>query len=837
MTNDGGDTITPIYDIQGASQTSPFVDVDFDNLPADTFSITGENVTTIGVVTAVDSNGFYLQDPIGDGNNATSDAIFVFTSSTPTVDVLDWVQVEGTVAEFFPGDTDTRNLPTTQIVNPTLTIPEVTIQVVPTPTIIGAGGRIPPSENIDDDAFGAFEPDTDGIDFFESLEGMLVTAQNVVAVSPTNRFGEIFGVVDLGADATGISDRGTLNISPDDLNPEKVQIDEDSGVFDFDFPEVDTGAQLGNVTGVVSYSFGNFEIIPTQAFTVTESTLQPETTTITSGGDRLTVASYNVLNLDPNDDDGDTDVANGRFDAIAAQIVNNLNSPDIIGLQEVQDNSGSDDDGTVSASETLQQLIDAIAAAGGNTYEFIDNTFIGDDTSGGQPVGNIRTAFLYDPSRVTLDPTSVQSIQDSDQQTNPDNPFFDSRLPLVATFNFNGEDVTVVNNHFSSKGGSAPILGIEQDFAARQEDPNVNGSLDERQDQAQAVKDFVDGVLNADANANVVVLGDLNEFEFVSPVQNLAGSLTNLTETLPEDERYTFNFQGNSQSLDHILVSDNLVSQAEFDIVHVNSEFAETSERASDHDPLVASFTVQSVNIITGTAGNDFIRGSREADKIQGLAGNDQLFGNRGDDSLDGGQDNDILRGNQGNDTLNGGSGQDQLNGNRGDDQLTGGLDQDQLFGNQGNDTLDGGGSNDTLNGGSGDDYLIGAQGNDSLKGGHGQDILVGVNPDDLNPGLGEIDTLRGNRDRDVFVLGDENNVFYLGEGEADYALVRDFYISQGDTIQLSGNGADYTLGASPAGLPRGTALFDNNSDLIAIVIVRGGGTLDLGDDSQFSFA
>ena len=140
--------------------------------------------------------------------------------------------------------------------------------------------------------FGAFEPETDGIDFFESLEGMLVKAQNVLAVSPTNRFGEIFGVVDLGVDATGISDRGTLNISPDDLNPEKIQIDEDSGVFDFDFPVVDTGAQLGDVTGVVSYSFGNFEIIPTQEFTVTESTLQPETTTITSRGDRLTVASY-----------------------------------------------------------------------------------------------------------------------------------------------------------------------------------------------------------------------------------------------------------------------------------------------------------------------------------------------------------------------------------------------------------------------------------------------------------------------------------------------------------------------------------------------------------------
>ncbi len=573
-----------IYEIQGESHTSPFV---------------GQSISTTGIVTAVDSNGFYLQDATGDNNDATSDAIFVFTGSAPTVAVGNFVEVSGTVNEFFPGGENTGNLSTTQISNPTIAIPEVSIQVVPTPVVIGVDGRVPPTENIDDDAFGTiagkgdFDPETDGIDFFESLEGMLVTAKDAVAVAPTSRFGEIFTVVDNGTGATGISERGTLNISPNDFNPEKVQIDADSDILPgFEFPEVNTGAKLGDVTGVVSYSFGNFEINPTQAFSVTPSDLQLEVTSLQGNADKLTVASYNVLNLDPNDADGDTDVANGRFDAIAQQIVNSLKSPDIIGLQEVQDNNGSDDAGVTAADQTLQQLIDAIKAAGGPEYEFIDNTFIGNDTSGGQPVGNIRTAFLYNSNRVTLDEASIESIQDSDQQTNPDNPFFDSRLPLVAKFNFNGEEVTVVNNHFSSKGGSSPILGVEQPFEARQEDVNVNGSLDERQAQAQAVKDYVDGILAEDANANVVVLGDLNEFEFVSPVKTLTESLTNLTESIPEDERYSFIFQGNSQSLDHILVSDNLADKTEFDILHVNSEFAETDQRASDHDPLVASLSI-----------------------------------------------------------------------------------------------------------------------------------------------------------------------------------------------------------------------------------------------------
>ncbi len=66
----------------------------------------------------------------------------------------------------------------------------------------------------------------------------------------------------------------------------------------------------------------------------------------------------------------------------------------------------------------------------------------------------------------------------------------------------------------------------------------------------------------------------------------------NLTNTLPPDERYSYIFEGNSQSLDHVLATRELARGARFDAVHVNAEFAETDERASDHDPLLASFRV-----------------------------------------------------------------------------------------------------------------------------------------------------------------------------------------------------------------------------------------------------
>ncbi|MCV6596182.1 MAG: choice-of-anchor I family protein [Mangrovicoccus sp.] len=621
-----GDVAT-IMEIQGAGHVSPFVRADgqsdaefFAALPADTSSISGARVTTSGIVTAVDSNGFYLQDPQGDDNPATSDAIFVFTGSAPAVAIGDAAEVTATVSEFFPGSTDTRNLPTTQLSDASVTV-QSSGNPLPGAVVLGASGRIAPSAQIDDDAFASFDPQSDGADYFEAVEAMLVTAEDTIAIAPTNRFGEIFVVANGGDDATGLSERGTLNISPVDFNPEKIQIDSDSTISPVPIPDVDVGTELGDVTGVIGYAFGNYELIPTQPFgpldvggdefaaatSIEEGAgLSPEISEITGSEGKLTIASYNVLNLDPNDSDDDTDVADGRFTAIAQQIAGNLNSPDIIGLQEIQDNNGAargvTGTGVVSADETLELLIAEIAEAGGPDYVFIDNTFITEDASGGFPGGNIRTAFLYNPARVDLVEGSVQTIsgQGSGQA------FEGARLPLVAEFAFGDETVTVVNNHFSSKGGSAPIIGIEQPFETRQEDASVNGSLDERQLQAQAVNDFVDTVLAEDAEANLVVLGDLNEFEFVAPLGILDGRqefdgttandtpenqvLSNLINEIAPDERYSFIFQGNSQELDHILVSDALTGIADVDIVHVNSEFAETESRASDHDPVLASF-------------------------------------------------------------------------------------------------------------------------------------------------------------------------------------------------------------------------------------------------------
>lgn len=600
---------TRISDIQGAAQRSPLVNQTVTNVP--------------GIVTALESNGFYLQDPNPDSNAATSEGIFVFTSTRPTVRVGDAIEVTGRVSEFVPGGAASNNLSTTQITSPTITV-RSSGNELPTAVVLGVD-RVPPTQVIDNDNFAVFDPQQDGIDFYESLEGMRVTVKDAVAVGPTNRFGEIYTLANNGADATGVSDRGTINISPTDFNPERIQIQIDRDLLPgFATPQVNVGDQLGDVTGVVDYAFGNFEVKATQPFTPVSGGLQPEVSPLGRTANRLTVASFNVENLDPKvenpdltdqtdrnrTDDVDDDLGDGKFAALAAQIVNNLQAPDIVGLQEIQDGDGTEITDLISAEATLNTLIEAIVAAGGPRYQFIDTpdlipAFVDDrgtaSTSddqvvspvGGAPGGNIRNAFLYNPQRVSLVEGSVQLLADPDEQAvNPNNPFFRSRIPLVATFDFNGQAVTIVNNHFTSKGGSSPLFGQNQPSVERQEDPIVNGGVDQRREQAQVVKSFVDTVLAKDANANVMVLGDLNEFEFISPLEILEQSLVNLTETLPENERYSFIFEGNSQALDHILVSPNLANRAEFDAVHVNSEFA---ENASDHDPLLARLALPTI--------------------------------------------------------------------------------------------------------------------------------------------------------------------------------------------------------------------------------------------------
>ena len=575
-----------IHDIQGASHLSPLRGTGVANVP--------------GIVTAKRSNGFYMQDPTPDGDDATSEGIFVFTSSAPTgVSVGDSLTVSGTVTEFRPGGSSSANLTTTQISSPTITTVS-SGNPLPAPAIIGTGGRIPPSTVIEDDAAGSvetsgvFDPANDGIDFYESLEGMRVQIDNAVVVGPRNSFGEIAVLSDNGANASVRTARGGIVVRANDFNPERNILDDEilklSGQ---NTPSANVGDHFsGPVVGVLDYSFGNFKLQLTQPTTAVSGGLAREVAAPPSAAE-LSIATFNVENLDPGD-------GAARFDALAGLIVNNLKSPDLIAVEEIQDNNGPTNDSVVDATTTYNTLISAIQTAGGPTYRFRNIDPV-DDQDGGEPGGNIRVGFLFRPDRglafidrpgggstiaTTVLPTAAGPLLSSSPgRIDPTNPAFtNSRKPLAGEFSFKGNKLFVVGNHFNSKGGDQPLFGRFQ--------PPTRITETQRGQQAQVVNDFVDDILAAAPSANVIVLGDFNDFEFSTVVGILKGGVLNdLIETLPGNERYTYVFEGNSQTLDHTLVSNNLLANAsvQYDLVHVNSEFA---VQASDHEPQLARFTL-----------------------------------------------------------------------------------------------------------------------------------------------------------------------------------------------------------------------------------------------------
>jgi len=551
-----------IYEIQGAGHRSDYE---------------GQIVSTIGIVTAVDSNGFYMQDAGGDGDFATSDGIFVFTGSAPGADIAvgNLVSVSATVTEY---EGSAAALPLTELTAPTVALLS-TGNALPAATLIGTGGILPPSQVIDDDGFGTFDPLTDGIDFWEAMEGMLVTIEAPQVVANTNNFGETDVVASWGAGATGVNGRGGITVSDGDFNPEKIQIDDDAAIYAGFAPDYTTGDRLGDVTGVLNYAFNFYEVLVTQPVaTVVDTTLARETTALDGDATHLTLATYNLENLSAAEEsaDGSPD----RFDVLAADIVYNLQAPDILAVQEIQDADGQGSGAELSGQATADALIRAIADAGGPGYVYVEVTPEAAGSTGGAPGANIRNGYLYNPDRVSLVEDSVALITDP--------AFNGSRKPLVASFEFNGETFTAINVHFTSRGGSDPLWGETQ--------PPANGGEGARMAQSAAVLAYVNDQLATDPDGQFAMLGDFNGFYFEPFQRQLTegGVFTNAAEALlPAEERYSYLFEGNSQLLDNILLTGGLLEGAAYDSVHINAEFGEEAQ-ATDHDPQIVRIAFNS---------------------------------------------------------------------------------------------------------------------------------------------------------------------------------------------------------------------------------------------------
>ena len=529
-----------------------------------------------GVVTAAISNrsghGFWMQGPTDDGESATSGGLFVsVTEPSPLPDVGDRVGVTGLVAEL----SRPRALPRTVLEAESWQLLASDVGT-PYPIRLGESGIQIPSAHIDNDGLSRFDPSDDAIDRFESLEGMLVAVDRSRVVGPTNRYGELV-VVPQGRTAhRNRTSRGGVRLAEGDSNPERLILD--SSLIG-QMPAAAVGTLLASpIVGIVDYNFGSYRLRLTRELSVAVPA-QPEreSTGLRPSDEQVTIATYNVENLDP----GDGDI---RFADLAKTIVENIGSPDILALQEIQDDSGPEDNGAVSAQGTFQLLVDAVATAGGPTYDYyqLDPQ---DGEDGGQPGANIRVGYLVNPARVSVPalPDNPQRLGVNDAAFNADaqTGYEPSRKPLALEVDTRFGRLLVVNAHLRSKRADTGLFGAAQ--------PPVRYSEQQRVAQAQLVHDFVAERLAVEPQAAVVVLGDLNEHEFRPALQTLAGlKLENLAERVEAADRYTFNYRGNSQLLDHALVSP-VLSQpgmAAIDIVHINADFP-ASARTSDHDPLV----------------------------------------------------------------------------------------------------------------------------------------------------------------------------------------------------------------------------------------------------------
>lgn len=571
-----------IHDIQGDGAATPYA---------------GQFVSTSGVVIARKSNGFFLQNEAVnyDLDPATSEALFVFTSSAPTVSPGDAVAIVGTASEFFnltqvestlPGD-----VTVTSSGNP---LPAV---IVLTTTILNPAGS----------------PDQ-----LERFEGMRMHADTLVSVAPTNEFGETFTVLD--GVARPLREPGievSLPVPPDptsgvpdcciprwDENPERIMIDSD-GLAGASVISVTSNVTFSGVTGPLDFTFGDYKVLPETPPTTSANMSAVPVPTPAAG--EFTVASFNIENFNNN-------ATQRKKAALAIRDV--LHLPDVIGTIEIFDLAD------------LQALAAEIQSISGVVYEAqlieADGTTETPPTAGDQDVG-----FLIKTSRVRID--SVEQIEQPgcDGTAAKCNTFIDPNTNAPALLNdrpplllratvdattLNPRPVIVIVNHLRS------FIDIE---AVTGEGPRVRAK---RKAQAEFLADRLQDLQVANATTPILSIGDYNAYQFndgyTDPVATIKGTPTadnemvvdestdrvtpnfiNLTDTeLPANQRYSFIFEGTPQAIDHFVV--NTVADSYLQRYHIarnNSDFPEgpgagfatdatRPERNSDHDMPVGYF-------------------------------------------------------------------------------------------------------------------------------------------------------------------------------------------------------------------------------------------------------
>ena len=537
------------------------------------------------VVTKTDKTGFYVQDKVSDNNPRTSDAVYV--ASKDKVVSGDLLKVQGTVKEGYmeeysvkPGQTFKKpagSLTVTQIINATIT----KLGKADLPKALNISEKMP--KDIVDKTPTKYNPETEALDYWESLEGMRVEVTKPKVTGPQYK-GDIYV---LPGDYKGqkLNNIGGVNLRPGVQNTEVLPV-----TVGNKFVAKAKDYFNENISGVVTYRNRTYKIDPSTVPTLQDGGLKREVSKIYPAEDKLTIASYNIENFSANNN-GHDETPEEKVDKIANSFIKEVHSPDIITLIEVQDNNGGVNDGTVDGVKSGEKLAQRIKSLGGPDYKYTEIAPV-DGKDGGKPGANIRVAYLYNPKRVTLIGKEKGGSEEAARFVNghleknparidPKSVHFEKvRKSLAAEFEFKGERIVVIANHLKSKLGDDAIYGSNQ--------PSVENTKAKRIEEAKILNAFIKEGLRQNPNLKFVLTGDFNDFEFSDSVKTIVGNeLVNLMAEHEQGDRYSYFYRGSNQSLDNVLISKNIKDKVVFSPVHINASFMEEHGRASDHDPVV----------------------------------------------------------------------------------------------------------------------------------------------------------------------------------------------------------------------------------------------------------
>ena len=563
-----------IGEVQGESHQSPLVGK--------------EVVINNVVVTKTDKTGFYVQDKVSDNNPRTSDAIYVASTDPKNkVEAGDLLKVQGTVKEGYMEEYSVRqgqtfkkpagSLTVTQIINATIT----KLGKADLPKALNISEKMP--KDVVDNTPTKYNPETEALDYWESLEGMLVEVTKPKITGPQYK-GDIYV---LPGDYKGqkLNNIGGVNLRPGAQNTEVLPV-----TVGNDFVAKAKDYFNENISGVVTYRNKTYKIYPNSVPKIQDGGLKREVSKIYPAEDKLTIASYNIENFSANNK-GHDETPEEKVDKIANSFIKEVHSPDIITLIEVQDNNGGVNDGTVDGVKSGEKLAQRIKSLGGPDYKYTEIAPV-DGKDGGKPGANIRVAYLYNPKRVTLIGKEKGGSEEAARFVNghleknparidPTSVHFEKvRKSLAAEFEFKGQRIVVIANHLKSKLGDDAIYGSNQ--------PSVENTKAKRIEEAKILNAFIKEGLRQNPNLKFVLTGDFNDFEFSDSVKTIVGNeLVNLMAEHEQGDRYSYFYRGSNQSLDNILISKNIKDKVVFSPVHINASFMEEHGRASDHDPVV----------------------------------------------------------------------------------------------------------------------------------------------------------------------------------------------------------------------------------------------------------